>query len=84
MRERPIEDVAEDLHVAMRVLAEAGPSRHAVVVDHPERPESHVGPIVVLTERKSVTAAVFAKFKTGFGFGTDILMEVFARIYFWA
>jgi len=52
--ERALEHVRDDLHVAVRVRAEALAGLDAVLVDHPQRPETHVGGIVVVGERERV------------------------------
>jgi hypothetical protein len=54
--ERALEDVGEDLHVAVAVRAEARPGADPVVIDHPERPETHVRRVVVIAERERVPA----------------------------
>src|SRR5262249_53549332 len=54
--EGAIEHVADDLHVAMAVGAEALAGRHAVLVDHAQRSEAHVFRVVVAAERKGVAA----------------------------
>src|SRR5260221_5673840 len=50
------EDVAQDLHVAVRVRAEALAGLHGVVVDHAQRGEALVLPVVVFAEREGVEA----------------------------
>src|SRR6185437_10616647 len=57
MRERAFEHVAQDLHVAMGVRAEAAAGLHAVLVDHAQRPEAHAVGIVVVREREAVQGA---------------------------
>jgi len=52
--EGTFEHVADDLHVAMPVGAEALTGRDAVLVDHPERTEPHVGRVVVIGEGEAV------------------------------
>src|SRR5262249_51269551 len=54
--ERALEDVGEDLHVAMAVRAETGSSLDAIVVDHAQRAEPHLALVVVVTERERVPA----------------------------
>src|SRR5688572_29597945 len=46
--------VADDLHVAVAVGAEALARLHAVLVDHPQRAEAHVLRVVVVGEGKAV------------------------------
>ena len=52
--ERALEHVGDDLHVAVRVGAEALAGRDAVVVDHAQRAEAHVLGVVVVGEREGV------------------------------
>ena len=54
--EPALEDVGEDLHVAVAVRPEAGSGRDAVVVDHAQAAEAHVPRVVVLAERERVAA----------------------------
>src|SRR5262249_15576410 len=54
--ELAVEYPGEYLHVAMRMGPEAASGLHHVVVDHPQRPESHVGRVVVVAERERVPA----------------------------
>jgi hypothetical protein len=54
VRQRALEDVADDFHVAVAVGAEALARLDAVFVDDTQRPEAHVPGIVVVRERKSV------------------------------
>jgi len=54
VRELTVEDVADDLHVAVAVRAEALPGGHAVFVDHAQVAEAHVLGIVVVGEREAV------------------------------
>jgi hypothetical protein len=51
-----VEDIRQDLHVSMAVGAEPGPGPHVVVVDHTERPETHLRGVVVGAEREGVAA----------------------------
>ena len=55
--ERALEHVGDDLHVAVRVGAEALPGRDAVLVDHAQRAEAHVRGVVVVGERERVERA---------------------------
>src|SRR5437660_1506296 len=50
------EHVADDFHVAVTVLAEAGPRRHAVFVDYPQVAPAHVGRVVIASKRERVVA----------------------------
>src|SRR5688572_21226978 len=52
--ERALEHVAEDLHVAVAVRAEARARPHAVFVDHAQRAVADVARIVVVGEREAV------------------------------
>ena len=52
--DRALEDVGEDLHVAMGMGGEAAARRHPVLVDHPELPEAHVVGVVIVAERERV------------------------------
>jgi hypothetical protein len=54
MRELAVEHVADDLHVAVAVRAEALPGRDPVLVDHAQRAEAHVRRVVVAGERERV------------------------------
>ena len=50
MRQRAIEHIADDLHVAMGVLAKAHAGGDAIFIDHPQGPERHVFGFVVVGE----------------------------------
>ncbi|MNT22915.1 hypothetical protein D3C72_1583170 [compost metagenome] len=52
--ERAVEHDRDDLHVRVAVGAEALAGRDAVLVDHPQHREAHVGGIVVVGEREGV------------------------------
>ena len=54
VRELPFEHVADDLHVAVAVRAEAHARLHAVLVDDAQRAEAHVRGIVVVGEAEAV------------------------------
>src|SRR5262249_50332928 len=54
--ERPIEHVGDDLHVPVRVSAEALARLHAVLVDHAKRTEAHELCVVVVGEGKRMVA----------------------------
>jgi hypothetical protein len=54
--ERTVEHVRDDLHVAMRVPAEALAGSDAIFIDDPQRAEAHVGGVVVVGEREGVVA----------------------------
>ena len=56
MLERALEHVGHDLHVAVRVRAEALAGLHAVLVDHAQGAEAHVARVVVVGEREGVAA----------------------------
>jgi hypothetical protein len=51
-----VEHVADDLHVAMAVRAEAGAGCDGVVVEHAQVAEAHVRGVVVVGEREAVVA----------------------------
>lgn len=48
--ERAFDNVAEDLHVAMRMHGESATGRNVVVIDHPQCLEMHVLRIVIFCE----------------------------------
>ena len=52
----PVEHVADDLHVAVAVRAEAGARGDAVLVDDAQVAEAHVARVVVVGEREAVAA----------------------------
>ena len=54
MGEAALENVADDLHVAMAVGAEALPRLHAIFVDDAKGAEAHVLRVVVVGERERV------------------------------
>ena len=54
MRELAVEHVADDLHVAMPMGAEALPARHAIFVEHAQRPELHVVLVEIIREGEAV------------------------------
>ncbi len=56
MLQGAVDDIGDNLHVAMPVLGEPGSRLDDVVVDHPQRTEPHVLGIVVLRERERVAA----------------------------
>src|SRR5690348_11946927 len=51
--ERALEHVADDLHVAVAVRAEAAPGLHAILVDDAQRAEAHVPRIAGSGKRES-------------------------------
>jgi hypothetical protein len=55
-RQRAVEHVAHDLHVAVSVRGEAGAGCNAVLVDHAQVAEPHVLRVVIVGERKRVVA----------------------------
>src|SRR5690348_5106196 len=57
VRQRTVEHVAHDLHVAVAVRAEAGARANAILVDHAQRAEAHVQRIVVIGKREAVEGA---------------------------
>jgi hypothetical protein len=54
--ERALEDPRQDLHVAVRVRAEALAGLHEVLVDHPQRAEAQVRGVEVVGEGEAVPA----------------------------
>src|SRR5436309_8632004 len=54
--EHALEDEGEDLHVAVRVGAEALPGIDPVLVDDPQHAEPHVSRVVVAVEGEAVAA----------------------------
>jgi hypothetical protein len=54
VREAALEHVADDLHVAVAVGAEARAGLHAVLVDDAQRTEAHVRRVVVVGEGEAV------------------------------
>jgi hypothetical protein len=52
--EAPLDDVREDLHVAVRVGAEAAAGLHPVLVDDPELAEPHEAGVMVAGEGEGV------------------------------
>src|SRR2546421_594112 len=52
--ERPFQDVGHDLHVAVRVPAEAVARLYPVVIDDAQRPEPHLLRVVVVGEGEGV------------------------------
>jgi hypothetical protein len=56
MGQSAIEHVADDLHVAMAVGAEALSGRDGVVVEHAQVAEAHVRRVVIVGEREAVMA----------------------------
>ena len=54
VRKLAVQHVADDLHVAMAVRAEAHAGLHAILVDDAQRSEGHVRGIVVIGKREAV------------------------------
>jgi hypothetical protein len=54
MTQRALQDVADDLHVAVAVGAEARAGLHPVLVDHAQRAETHVLRVVIIGEGEAV------------------------------
>ena len=86
MLQGAIEDIGDDLHVAVRMCGEPTARRDAIVVDHAKRPEAHVIGIVVVAERKAVLALEPAEigFAAVFGFShvTCIVVVLSGRSLF--
>jgi hypothetical protein len=57
VRERAVEHVADDLHVAMAVRGEAGARDDAVLVDDPQRPELDVAGVEIVGEGERMKGA---------------------------
>src|SRR4029077_17244999 len=54
MLQRTLEDIRDDLHVAMTVRAETLARRHAVLVNHAQRAKAHEPRVVIISKRKGV------------------------------
>lgn len=54
MLQRAFEDEGEDLHVAVAMLAEAGPRGDAVLVEDPQHPEAIPARVAVLAEEEGM------------------------------
>jgi GNAT superfamily N-acetyltransferase len=54
MLDGTLEDVRDNLHVAMRVGSETLAGLHSVFVDHPQGPKARVGRVVIVGKRKSM------------------------------
>ena len=52
--ERALEDVGDDFHVKVRMLAKTLARRDTIFVHHAKRAEAHVAGIVIIGERKRV------------------------------
>ena len=52
--ERAIEDVTENLHVAVRVGGKTTAGRHTVFIDHAQAAKAHVFVIVIIRETEAV------------------------------
>jgi hypothetical protein len=52
--QRAAQNIGDDFHVAVRMRAKAAAARDGVVVDHPQRAETHVTVVVVIGKRKRV------------------------------
>ena len=44
----PIDDIRDDLHIAMGMGSEPLSGLDTILVDNPKRPEAHVSPIVII------------------------------------
>src|SRR5579872_5262319 len=56
MLDRAFQHISDDLHIAMRMGAEALARRDMVVVDDSQHRKSHLARVLIFTERKSVAA----------------------------
>ena len=56
MLKRAVNDVGENLHVAVTMGVKAGAGADLVLVDDPQRAEAHMVGIVIMAEGKAVTA----------------------------
>jgi hypothetical protein len=54
VRQLALQHIADDLHVAVPMGAEAGPRRDAVLIDDAQVAPAHVGRVVVAGEREAV------------------------------
>src|SRR6185295_15245453 len=54
--ERALEDIGDDLHVAVSVGVEPAARPHPVLVDHAQRAEAHMLRVVVVAEGEAVPA----------------------------
>ena len=54
--ERAVDDVGNDFHVAMGMGWEPFAGTHAVIVDHAQRSDPHLGRVVVVPKRKAMPA----------------------------
>src|SRR6185312_6845009 len=54
--ERALENIGDDLHVAMAMRVETGAGLDAILVDDAQRAEAHMARIVIVAERKTVPA----------------------------
>lgn len=51
-----VEDIGDDFHIPMPVRAEALAGPDAVLIDDPQRPETHMRRVVIIGERKTMPA----------------------------
>ena len=58
-----VQDIGEDLHIAVRMGWEAASRRDLVLVDDAERSEAHVRWVMVVAKRKAVLAIEPAKIR---------------------
>src|SRR5438552_12913345 len=56
VRKRAFEHVGDNFHVAVRVSGEPGAGSDTILIDYSEVAEAHVLSIIVVTERKRMTA----------------------------
>src|SRR5438046_1003700 len=54
--ERAAEDVGDDLHVPVPMSVEPRARPNAILIDDAQRPKAHVLRVVIMAERKSMTA----------------------------
>src|SRR5687768_1607940 len=54
MFERPGEDITDDFHIAMRMRAKPAATGDFVIVDHPQRAETHPLRIIIVREGEGV------------------------------
>jgi hypothetical protein len=56
VRQFPVEDIADDLHVTVSVGTEAGTRLHAILIDHAQRTHPHALGVVVVGKGEGVKA----------------------------
>src|SRR5215471_1643722 len=54
--ERSVENIGDDFHVVVGVAWEPAARNDAILVDHPQTPEAHMGRVLIMREREGVAA----------------------------